>query len=551
MKNFLLCLLISQTAKVFAENRVAYSSRSSILDAKAINHDLPEMSEDFMRAHLWATAFFLEMYPERDIYFLGRDAEQMYDVALFLVRDVPAQKSRLHLINVSRGHRNDAHLKDYLRQHGLHSPLRKKVLFVDTGNTDKIINSILGELDPSDQSKIVAHYLNSSVSWIPSLRMFASWHDRPKEGSANPEFFNYPKLFAQGYEGDLLHATETSNRYELINGVWEAVSSPLKTGHRSKLGQENWAHWLSQSSIKDEARELRLDFKAIHDESRHANLQAVRERLKEFQHKYPRQLAEAVLYDYFETRLKNKNWSGYLGAKDFGLTQDLLSRENDLLRLSDSQVVEQLRSANGSAFYKAVSFFAFDRGQRFEAEFIDLLKRCGPDAQEFAAEFVFSRPGSVPLRTSLRWLIENGSPRVLKKFAEEAFSRPHARAWIPEASLLMQKAISLQATTELPTKMVDYVFRTRNVIEFKEALEYGLRHGISHFAYKALQIWDMPWASRLGELHQLAIEKANSNEDQLNDEVKAARKSESQSLISSGLMQVRQWCVKALSRDKK
>src|SRR4051812_44416598 len=64
------------------EGYESYLERPDILNVTAQAH--PELGADWeklKRAHIEAVAQLLEMYPDREIYFLARDSELLYDMA--------------------------------------------------------------------------------------------------------------------------------------------------------------------------------------------------------------------------------------------------------------------------------------------------------------------------------------------------------------------------------------------------------------------------------------------------------------------------------------
>ncbi|MBF0362815.1 MAG: hypothetical protein HQK49_17485 [Oligoflexia bacterium] len=91
----------------------------------------------FKRGHLELTAMLFALYPDREIYFLARDAELFYDTAKFLSHKLNMDfSSRIHLLNISSRNVGSGDLTKYLGLHGIdESKLKngKKFLFVDTG----------------------------------------------------------------------------------------------------------------------------------------------------------------------------------------------------------------------------------------------------------------------------------------------------------------------------------------------------------------------------------------------------------------------------------
>ena len=156
-----------------------YSARPDILssEVKATLHKRDTTWEKLKESHVEAIAEILAMYPDRQIFFLARDGELLYDLARVMTHDLEQKEdsNRIHLINVSRLNMNDPHLKDYLEQEGIHEgdlKKGKKVLLVDTGFAGSIPATISNLYPEEVRGNLQTQLLCSSNSAHPSSRAF-------------------------------------------------------------------------------------------------------------------------------------------------------------------------------------------------------------------------------------------------------------------------------------------------------------------------------------------------------------------------------------------
>jgi hypothetical protein len=176
----------------------------------------------------------LSFYPENyEFYFLGRDAEPLFDLAERIFSKDSRIKKRLHLINVSRPSLKDPNLWSYLAQEGISLPnvaKGKRFLLVDTGMRGTIPDEIRKSAPPEFTGQIQAHFLLSANSAYPSSRSFLY--------SVEPEAL---RKDVTDFESTILefenldYFTFSVVRYEKMQGHWEAITGPSYQAPGSSL----------------------------------------------------------------------------------------------------------------------------------------------------------------------------------------------------------------------------------------------------------------------------------------------------------------------------
>jgi len=201
----------------------SYSSRPDILKLKPQAHtSLGSDWQKLKRGHIEAVAMLLEMYPDREIYFLARDSELLYDLAKFVTRDESALQARVHLLNISRANMRAEHVREYLAQEGISvATLKagKKILFVDTGFSGTIPHVVSEYFSPELRPQLKTHLMSSANPAHPSTRVFLT--------SINPAA---PGLNPGSMQGSVLsyehmpRYTDRSDGFSKVKGRWEPVS---------------------------------------------------------------------------------------------------------------------------------------------------------------------------------------------------------------------------------------------------------------------------------------------------------------------------------------
>lgn len=166
-------ILSAVTTQSFAGEVEYYTDRPQILNLE------PRTTKNKEWINLnWAQTEFLAqllgLYPTHHLYFLARDGEYLYDLALVLTQNQPQLRKRLHLINVSRLNMEDKLLKAYLLQNGVTEQKIKQtgVVFVDTGFNGSIGKKIQGKYPSKIRDKMKIHLIESNADDIPASEIF-------------------------------------------------------------------------------------------------------------------------------------------------------------------------------------------------------------------------------------------------------------------------------------------------------------------------------------------------------------------------------------------
>jgi hypothetical protein len=204
----------------------SYSDRPDILSVEAKSHSevLPEDWEKTKWAHLEAISQYLEIYKDFELYFLGRDAELLHDLAKLVASGIPQEQERIHLINVSRANMNTKNVREYLSQNGISEKnlaTGKKILFIDTGFSGTIPLKIMSFF-PKFKEQFSAHLITSSNSDFPSTRVFL-YHLNALISYISPHQLHGTVI---NYE-HIPRYTDRSNEFVLVGSTWHAIS-PLK-----------------------------------------------------------------------------------------------------------------------------------------------------------------------------------------------------------------------------------------------------------------------------------------------------------------------------------
>lgn len=211
---------IAITASQFVHGQVfePYSIRPHISQVQAKTHSLKW--SDTRGAHFNFGALLLEIYQVWDIYFIARDAEFFHDATYLIASD--SERSRLHLLNVSRANQDAEGIEDYLAQEGISSSKLesgKKILLVDTGYNGNIPKNILSRLSDKAQANARIHLILSFSNQYASARTFLIGL-RNKINELELRTLHEPMLQYETYP----RYTSRASKFEKINGVIQAMS---------------------------------------------------------------------------------------------------------------------------------------------------------------------------------------------------------------------------------------------------------------------------------------------------------------------------------------
>ncbi len=287
----------------------------------------PEWSK-LRRGHLEAVAQLLEFYPDREIYFLARDSELLYDLAKVMTQNDRAASKRLHLLNVSRLSMRSEHLPNYLVQEGISNKALqsgKKFLFVDTGFGGTIPNAIQRTFPWSDTNAFQTHLMASSNAEHPSTRVFLSALN-PMAGSLPP---GHLKGSVGAYEW-LPHTHSRSNDFGFADNKWVPISTLREDDDRAASPEraipfmEDIRHYGESPEAKTLLQELRSTYRGIYRKVQAGDQAGLVEDLKGLLAKTPETdpLAESRVRDIVEIVQRNHSASGIqISSSDVGLPE--------------------------------------------------------------------------------------------------------------------------------------------------------------------------------------------------------------------------------------
>jgi len=310
------------------ETYTKYSSRPDILSVDSHQHDdLGNNWEKLKRAHVEAIAMLLEMYPDRELYFLARDSELLFDAAKIATQKDNRAKLHLHLLNISRANMRDPHLKDYLSQEGIsEDSLRsgKKILFVDTGFSGTIPRVIEEDFPKELRKNFQTHLMSSSNIAHPSSRGFLTALNPVAPdldpGKMHGSIVSYENM--ERYVG-------RSNRFLLIDGKWEAVSDQTaKTDsevspERARRYMEDLASYFNSNQGDHFLQQKRSEWLSLRRAIETKDAELVKQRLRDIIRKNPTDaFAQAMVRDTLD--LLNTNLSDFhfkIEPEDIGLAR--------------------------------------------------------------------------------------------------------------------------------------------------------------------------------------------------------------------------------------
>jgi len=520
----------------------SYSTRPDILKLKPKAH--PELGSDWAklrRGHIEAVALLLEMYPDRELYFLARDSELLYDLARWAARDQPATLKRLHLLNISRANMLAEHAKDYLAQEGISEATLKagkKVLFVDTGFSGTIPR-VLSEYFPLElRGNLKTHLMSSSNPDHPSTRVFLT--------AINPAAPGLPASTLHGTVISYEHMpryTDRSIGFVKIQGTWQALS-PLHSSidgavskEKALAFMEDLLSYASEKETQDLLTKRRSQWKRLHEVA--SSEQAIQE-LKALLTANPQDLfAEALARDFVESqqRLGDKSFSK-LTVEQVGLEPVLesgshQSNKNQLIKkypewapiLMDpwsgiKSLVEKQEFGKLGAIVDTIQDYEFTEaltqtlGNSMDdpkllpgvKKFVQMLIEKG-DALTLSklATHVFSQPQAAGMKDLLRPLIEKCDVYTLENLADHAFSNPHLAGMREELSLLVEKG---------NPKTLEYLahstFSKDYWAEERELLRILIENGssVTH-QHLARHVFSKPHSIDKKDLLRLLIEKTD------------------------------------------
>jgi len=338
----LFLLLAQMPGIVAAQDELSHIyRRPDILSVTPRQHnDLSPEWPKLRRAHLEAVAQLLEFYPDREIYFLARDSELLYDLAKVMTRGDRAASKRLHLLNVSRLNMRSEHLPNYLAQEGISNRALhkgKKFLFVDTGFAGTIPSAIQRTFPWSDENSFQTHLMASSNAEHPSTRVFLNALN-PMAGSLPP---GHLKGSVGAYEW-LPHTHSRSNDFGIADKKWVPISTLRDDDDRFAAPEkaipfmEDIRHYAESSEAQKLLQNLRGTYRGIYRKIQAGDQAGLVGDLKGLLSQTPETdpLAESRVRDIIEIVQRNHSASGLqISSSDVGLQEIKDTESSNRLQL--------------------------------------------------------------------------------------------------------------------------------------------------------------------------------------------------------------------------
>ncbi|NBU19868.1 hypothetical protein EBS43_00425 [bacterium] len=448
-----------------------YSVRPDILSVATVPHpELPFAWHRLKRSHLEAIAELLALYPDQELYFLGRDSEYLYDFARLMTQGQAAHENRIHLINVSRANARSPHLLKYLEQEGISRTqiegLGKKIILIDTGFAGTIPKTILENTPRSWASHIHTHLMVSAHAGHPSTRLFLLPLNKKI-------LFTHPSALHRSiisYE-NLPHFTHRSSDFLEIGGRWEPIADTTeaildgKVSPASALAQmedlKSYALDASTQSLFHDRinlwQALRSMLDGGHTIGLHTALKAMAQDSDPFISLMVRDFLETIQRNDSELmpRLPSSDELGIIEIKD---TSEILSNKlqlmidnaiwNKILSDPNQEILRIALSGDLSLLYELSRVIHDEEIQEIISNVISifdlrpLLKFIialdEPHWLAHLAKNSFRRASSVTWRGELRAIILRGNPEAWSNLATYAFQQPHAQSWGLELGSLIR-----------------------------------------------------------------------------------------------------------------
>jgi hypothetical protein len=549
----------------------SYLDRPQILSLKAEALKTSDPSwEKLKAAHFSFIAFLLEAYPPNTkIYFLARDSEHLYDVAMLATQGTK-NSQRFHLLNVSRASMRDGNLIPYLKQNGISAEgLRKgdKVVFIDTG-FEGTIPKVISEALPHDVGdKLNTHLLVSSNPRHPSSRSFLI-HLCPAINDLKPSRMHSTIV---GYE-HLPRYTDRSRSYQMVDGVFHPISEIQGMAADGTVNKEkseafmkdlisSWNNPQTRAQFNFEREQARWLRQALQNGSEEFKLQII-ERLKS-ENKASAGQFEAQLRDFIETE-KNNPIKFKITLSDLGLLDARLDNPNtkkngliekypewaplienpedkipELFAKGEWQIIGNLldikidpeindillthlydspatglkrdlqvltiQNADQVTSRRLIHIF----GQPHTKDMTDLLKiiieKAGPIELEGLARYVFSKPHTEGMTALFKMVIEKANQATLGWLGSSTFSQPHTKNMTDLLKMVIEKAD--------PDKLSNLAFGTfsePHTKDMTDLLKMVIEKGDPvTLRYLATYTFPKPHTKDMADLLKMVIERAD------------------------------------------
>lgn len=499
------CLTIFQ-AFGFPPGFESYLDRPDILHVQPIPYNEDSIWTQRIRpAHFTFIAQLLEMHPDRQLYFLARDSEHLFDVAR-LVTQGTADADRVHLLNVSRANMRDPNIKEYLAQNGISEEALingKKVLFVDTGFAGTIPKVIADNFSPQARESLKTHLIVSSNSSHPSSRSFL-FYLNPSVASLHPGNMHGTIV---NYE-HMPRYTDRSDRYFLQSGRYHplspqssstdgSVSKKIALKYMQDLNKA-WADSTIRQKYRSEKLAFREIYRVVNTDPSSESLQKLRADLEgSFGVRY----TEAMLRDAVEIAQRIRG-NAAINVTMFGYTAvevgaRLYSKKIQLMDAFPEwkPILEDPQIGIKKVFdLKDWTTLGALLDANVDAEFNKIL-----------IDHIFSNPATGPQRALQEVAIEKGNPEILNLIVS-TLSSSHAVAMKDLLKIMIETGNQTLLST-----IVTEVFSKPHASEMKDLIQIVVEKGDKNVLQMLARfVFSEPHAASMKDLIQMVIERANT-----------------------------------------
>ena len=318
-----------ETSSTLDEQKyIPYSLRPFILDIKPkklqpaqrlrhVSH-LIDRWPDVRKAYMFFLAELLAFYPDADFYFLARDAENFYDIAMVLKQEIPEIQNNFYILPISSKMTNyiTKHAREYLQQEGLYSANKrtKTAVIVDTCCEGTVIKYIHSLFPKEHRSKIKGHLFtrnknpnNLEGDAYPESKIIRNILD-DKWGvmfiEDYPHYFKHP---AQKY-----HQPKSDRKIEIMmnDRKIEIMMKDIAEQYEAIEFMADIRYYFAQKQVqedfKDILKQMRIVFNYLTSSREEINRREARVALKTLKKSYSIN-SNDFLKDIEEVLIKNKD----------------------------------------------------------------------------------------------------------------------------------------------------------------------------------------------------------------------------------------------------
>ncbi len=300
---------------------IPYSVRPFILDiepkkiqpAQALSRDSRWIKHwpEVRKAYMFFLAELLAFYPDADFYFLARDAEYFYDIAMVLKQDIPEIQNNFYLLPISSHivqHATEK-FKEYLQQEGLHvaNKRKKTAVIVDTCCEGTVIKYIRSLFPKEHRSKVKGHLFMRNKA-PDDLKGDAYPESKIMQNALN--HIEERVLFIEGYPHYFGESAKRSYQFE-SNGKIEILMPRNRFQRRVAIElmadiRYHFAQKQVQEDFKDILKQMRIVFNYLASSREEISWKESRVALKTLKKSYSI-LPTPFLKDIKEVLVKNKD----------------------------------------------------------------------------------------------------------------------------------------------------------------------------------------------------------------------------------------------------